>query len=368
MSRPFTTWVMAVVTAMVLGASAAYGQEEAVTESFITAAEWQAYTEAFVTDQGRVIDTINRDVSHSESQGYGMLLAYLAQDRAAFERIWSFTQTELMIRDDGLAAWLWDPEAEPAITDVNNATDGDILIAYALALAGADWGDAAKLQQAGAIARAIAADMLVDAHDIVAILPGAAGFSAADRPDGPVVNPSYWVFEAFPVLAELTPDIDWMRVHDDGLTLIERTATDGRLPPDWISLAGEQPVPAEGFAPEFGYNNVRIPLYLIRDERVDADLLERFSTLFDQDDAPGRIDTTTGERLETMGEAGYRLIGAAHGCVTDGDPVPAELQVFQPTSYYGATLQLLMLEHLRHRHTDCLAADSPAAEMPVEGS
>ena len=54
----------------------------------------------------------------------------------AFETIFTFTRVELLIRDDGLAAWRWDPAATPRVTDINNATDGDILIAYALGLAG----------------------------------------------------------------------------------------------------------------------------------------------------------------------------------------------------------------------------------------
>ncbi len=38
-------------------------------------------------------------------------------------------------------AWKWDPKADPHIVDVNNASDGDILIAYALGLAGKAWGE-----------------------------------------------------------------------------------------------------------------------------------------------------------------------------------------------------------------------------------
>src|SRR5262249_22467996 len=86
----------------------------------ITPEEWAAYAEHFVSPEGRVIDTANGNISHSEGQGYGLLLAVLADDRAAFERIWSFTRTELMIRPDGLAAWRWEPDTAPHVTDPNN--------------------------------------------------------------------------------------------------------------------------------------------------------------------------------------------------------------------------------------------------------
>jgi endoglucanase len=330
--------------------------------SFIERGEWQAYLDAFVRDDGRVVDTANGNISHSESQGYGLLLSVLAQDRVAFERIWSFTRTELMIRDDGLAAWRWDPETTPHVTDINNATDGDILIAYALALAGTSWGDAQNVEQATIIARTVGTTLLAEAQGLTVILPGASGFSAGDQADGPVANPSYWVFEAFPVLAALTPEIDWMDVHADGLTLIDRLTADGMPPADWVSLRGEVPAPAQEFAPEFGYNNVRVPLYLMRAALPETTQLDRMEMIFDANFAPGRIDVLSGERLETMEEAGYRIIGAARACVLEGTPVPPELAEFKPESYYGSTLHLLTLAYLRERHNGCLIAGRSGSE------
>src|SRR5262249_8402767 len=63
---------------------------------------WQNYRQRFVTDKGRVVDTANSMVSHSEGQGYGMLLAVAARDRAGFERIWNWTRANLMVRGDQL--------------------------------------------------------------------------------------------------------------------------------------------------------------------------------------------------------------------------------------------------------------------------
>lgn len=331
--------------------------------SFVHEDEWRAYQEAYVREDGRVVDVFNGEISHSESQGYGMLLAVMAQDRAAFERIWSFTRTELLIRDDGLAAWRWDPAADPHITDINNATDGDILIAYALALAGNGWGVPDYVVQATTIAQTVGENLLVEADGLTIILPGAEGFSASAREDGPVVNPSYWVFEAFPVLAELNPDIDWMGVHEDGLALLDSLVAEGMPPADWVSLAGDVPVPAAEFPPQFGYNNIRVPLYVIRAGLDDTDLLERLGMIFDADYTPAIIDVTTGERIEPMGEAGYRIIGAARACVLDGTPIPAELQDFSPQSYYGDTMHLMTLAHLRQRNNDCLMAGQ-AEEQP----
>ena len=112
------------------------------------------------------------------------------------------------------------------------------------------------------------------------------------------------------------------------------------------------------FPPEFGYNNVRVPLYLIRAGLDHSGQLERLGMIFDESYAPAIIDVTTGERIEPMGEAGYRIIGAARACVLYGTPIPPELQAFSPQSYYGATMHLLTLAHLRQRHNECLAPEN----------
>ena len=55
---------------------------------------WAAYAKRFVTDEGRVIDRENGNASHTEGQGYGMLLAEAAGDRARFDaaqRAWPRT-------------------------------------------------------------------------------------------------------------------------------------------------------------------------------------------------------------------------------------------------------------------------------------
>ena len=51
-------------------------------------------------------------------------------------------------------------------------------------------------------------------------------------------NPSYYVFPAFPLLAQAVPDPAWVRLAADGLSLL-RLARFGRwhLPPDWLQVA-----------------------------------------------------------------------------------------------------------------------------------
>ena len=322
--------------------------------SVILPEEWASYVESFVLDDGRVVDTGNNGISHSEGQGYGLVLSVLADDRATFDRIWSFTSTELLVRDDGLASWRWDPDASPHLTDTNNATDGDILIAYGLALAGDTWGNEAFTERARQIATTIGDSMLVESDGLKAILPGAVGFQRVDG-IGPVLNTSYWVFEALPVFAQLDPSTDWDAVAEAGIELVRRSRmTASGVPPDWLVLDDDGAVrPAPDFPVEFGYNGIRIPLYMMR-AGINPALLEPFQQ---NADSAGlyKIDPLTGERLEPISEPGYQLIGAAMDCVAEGTVVREELRSMSPTSYYAATLQLLTLDYLRRNHPACLA-------------
>lgn len=321
----------------------------------VEADEWTAYEQRFVEPDGRVLDDANGGISHSEGQGYGLLLAYLADDRPAFERIWTFTSTQLLLRDDGLAAWKWEAEATPHITDTNNATDGDLLIAYALARAGQGWEVPAYVDSARQIALAIVQDGLTTHGGRLLIKPGVEGFDADDREDGPVVNPSYWVFEAFPVLAALAPDADWDRLREDGLALLRQAAFGEReLPPEWLSLE-RAPRPAQGFAPEFGYNAMRVPLYMIRAGIDDAPLLRRLlAGMSGPNGGIAIVDLQSGAIREEPTDPGYRMLLSAIACVLDDTSVPQAQQRFEPTTYYPSTLHLLALAHLREARPQCL--------------
>ena len=315
------------------------------TAQTIAPQDWAAYKQRFVGAEGRVIDDGNGGISHSEGQGYGMLLAHMAGNRSDFDMIWSFTHKELLLRDDGLAMWKWSPSATPHVTDANNATDGDILIAYALALAGKGWNEAEFTRQATGLIRAIAAHMLIERDGRRLLLPGGAGFSADDRTDGPVVNLSYWIFEAFSVFAELDPATDWRSVAADGLALLEMLTREEDLPPEWVSMAS-RPKPAHGFDAEFSYNALRIPLYLARSDLQADALLRNMARKMSTDSGVAITDLEHGKVKQVLTDTGYRIIPALARCKADGKPVPDELRDFAPTLYYPSTLHLLALARI----------------------
>jgi endoglucanase len=223
--------------------------------------EWALFRERFLLPNGRVVDTANGNSSHSEGQGWALLMAEAHDDRATFDRVLLWTRRELKRPYDSLHAWRWMPNRPMAVEDGNNASDGDIFIAWALARAARRW-NRPELQE---ISTAICADLVRLCVRNVAgrtvLLPAAAGF---ERRDHVVVNPSYYVFPALADLAA-TAGGPWMDIYRDGLLLLQE-ARFGRwgLPPDWVQLArqGGRPSPASGWPPRFSYDAMRVPLYL----------------------------------------------------------------------------------------------------------
>ncbi|MGC9080604.1 glycosyl hydrolase family 8 [Sulfurihydrogenibium sp.] len=98
--------------------------------------DWQTYKNKYLKDGSYIIDPYNENRVTSEAQGYGMLLSVLYKDKETFDKLWKWTKNTLQ-REDNLFAWHWNKE----IKDINNATDGDILIAYSLKKAYEIWRD-----------------------------------------------------------------------------------------------------------------------------------------------------------------------------------------------------------------------------------
>lgn len=345
---------LAIILAGIL-ASCPQTVRAAPAQPLISADDWQAYKERFVDRGGRIIDGANGNISHSEGQGYGLLLSVLADSQPDFELIWAFTRTELLLRNDGLVAWKWSSGAKPHVTDINNATDGDILIAYALGLAGQRWGRADYLRAGSGIARAILKRVVVEDAGRTLLLPGASGFSAGERKDGPVINPSYWVFEAFPILEQLAPSPQWQKLRSDGVALMRSLRFGPRhLPADWVSMKA-LPAPASDFPAEFGYNALRIPLYLVRGGIEDRELLAHFQRgMADPDGKVLVVNLVSGAVKGRLNDPGYRIVNHILACVVNRSKLPADVRKFTPTLYYPSTLHLLGLSYVVARQPECL--------------
>ncbi|HEY8614488.1 MAG TPA: glycosyl hydrolase family 8 [Roseomonas sp.] len=226
------------------------------------ARDWSAFKARFLSPEGRVIDSGNGNQSHSEGQGWGLALAEHHGDRAAFDRILTWTRRNLRRDSDHLHAWRWRPDRQPPVQDSNNATDGDLFIASALLKGGWRWSDPALTEEGTVIARDVLRLLVRRAGGHLVLLPGAHGFEHRTHV---VLNPSYYAFPAIAVLAEAVPDPAWLRVASDGLRLL-RAARFGRwgLSPDWLAVSrlDGSVSPAQGWPARFSYDAVRVPLWL----------------------------------------------------------------------------------------------------------
>jgi len=297
---------------------------------------WRQYKDRFLTSEGRIVDNANGGISHSEGQGYGMLIAERLNDRPTFEAIWQWTQSNLLVRGDRLAAWRWSPQT-PHVADRNNATDGDLLIAWALAEASDRWDVSEYRETARLIVEDLATKVVTSSRFGPILLPASTGFAGKDQPDAPVVNLSYWLFPAFKHLRAVSDSINWDALTATGKTLIELSRFGPRrLPSDWISLGAAQPAPAHSFPAVFGYDAVRIPFYFAWGQPGDRDLLKVFLP-----PDLSVIDVKTASPGEKLSDPDYAAIASLVECV--GSHSPVQWKAFHGEFYYPATLYLLAL-------------------------
>jgi len=224
--------------------------------------DWWLYQKNFISPDGRVIDTGNGDITHSEGQGYALIIAHAYEDRKAFDRIWEWTRKNLQTRpDDKLLSWLWktDGKGGGAVADINNASDGDLLVAWALARAYRSWGDYRYQQASLQILSDLARLDVVKSGDRNVLLPGTVGFV---KENGITLNPSYYVFPALAEVARNVPTGPWKELEVSGGTLVEQASFGAwKLVADWV-LDGEIVTLSPDFPPLFGYNAVRVPLHI----------------------------------------------------------------------------------------------------------
>ena len=81
----------------------------------------RAFLDRYVASDGRVVRSDQGGDTVSEGQSYAMLLALAARDRTRFQRVWSWTVSNLQ-RPDALLAWHWD---DGHVVDWMPASDAD---------------------------------------------------------------------------------------------------------------------------------------------------------------------------------------------------------------------------------------------------
>jgi endoglucanase len=326
-------------------------------------AEWAAFRDRFVTPEGRVVDTGNGHVSHSEGQGFAMVLAEWADDRAAFERLLAWTRGNLSRPRDALFAWRWQPGRPVPVEDLNSATDGDIMIAWALLRASERWSVPAWRRMATAITQDILRLSVKEVAGRMLLLPGPGGFDKVDRV---IVNPSYYNLPALRALAALVPSLAWDRLLADAPWLLD-AACFGHwsVPADWVEVmkSGGRVQLAAGWPPRFSWDAVRVPLHLAWAGETDAPAVLRSAVFWSEARAgvtPAWVDLRSGSLAPYAGHAGIVAVAALSAAAAGGAPERAVLPALdRATDYYAGAL--VMLARLA-RQEGAIAA-SPQARM-----
>jgi endoglucanase len=206
-----------------------------------------AFLASYAQPNGQIVRPDQGGDTVSEGQAYGMLFAEMANDHAAFRRIWDWTRSHLQL-SSGLFAF--HTNAAGKLISREPASDADLLIAWAL-LRYHGPGAAAWHHDGRRVAAAILAREVTRAPDGTPVLT--AGPWATGRPAS--LDPSYWSLTALQGLAQLSGQQEWHSLAAGAVALTRQLTREGRLlPPDWAQLtaAGElRPEPApDGSQPQ----------------------------------------------------------------------------------------------------------------------
>ncbi|MFP5220825.1 MAG: glycosyl hydrolase family 8 [Acidobacteriota bacterium] len=273
--------------------------------------EWTYYKATFIQKDGRVIDFFNKQMSHSEGQSFTMYLSLAFDEPELFDTVWTWARNNLATPEsEGLFAWSWGRRDDGSwgVLDANNATDGDIFLAWTLLRAGERWKRQDYIDASRTIARAIRERLTVTSGAYTILLPGRDGFVKQDEV---AFNPSYFIFPAFYDLARSGDADFWRKLHASCREVLSKTlAGPLSLPPDWVLLAKGVFSPWGERGRSFSYDAIRVPLYLAWD--LDRKSLAGFTPLLDmfkdKGTLPASIGVVAGVGNEGTASAGFYAV------------------------------------------------------------
>ena len=156
----------------------------------------------------------------------------------------------------------------------------------------------------------------------------------------------FWAHSCLPIMAVS---------RQTGAALLQQMQFGAGQAPGRLGQRQAAPEAGDGFPPEFGYNSVRIPLYLVRGGIKDPALLTRLKQgMSGPDGLVTLIDLSSDKVVKTLSDPGYQIISDLVSCVVDGGKMPTTVKQFTPTLYYPSTLHLLGLAYAAEKHPECL--------------
>lgn len=223
------------------------------------AVTWESFKQSYIQPDGRVRDPQNGEMTHTEGVGYAMFFAVSFNDQATFERLDRWLEDNIPKNDRGLYPWKWGKDAQGhwGVLDTNNATDGDMWIAYARIKAAQKFHLPQQQTKALAQLDALEKEVMIKREGKLFLLPGAEGFV---HPSTLTLNPSYSIPFMLETFGRLTSHPQWGELLSNAQELMKQRFSVYGIHPDWISYhQGVYSLLPEN--PSFSYDALRIPLF-----------------------------------------------------------------------------------------------------------
>lgn len=316
-------------------------------------------------------------VSCSEGHGYGMLITVLmagfdADAKVYFDGLFRFYKAHPSSINPRLMAWQQIRDSSGNVVDtpgsVDSATDGDMDIAYALLLAGLQWGNNGAINYTNEAKSIIDAILNSEVNKTEWILKLGDWASDSDSKYGKATRPSDFMLSHLKAFQKATGNANWTNVLNQTQSIINAIysnySSNTGLMPDFVIKQNNvyQPAPA-GFLEDnndgnYYYNSCRTPWrftidYLLTGDSSIKNQLMKLNAW---------IQTKTGGNPGAI-TAGYRLDGSNiesynDMCFTAPFAVSAmidatnqewlnrlwdQITVTDEPSYYGDSIKMLGL-------------------------
>ena len=275
---------------------------------------WDAFRDRFIQADGRVIDFAAGGQSTSEGQTYTLFFALVANDRTTFDRVLTWTRTNLAGGDltARLMAWKWGqrPDGTWGVMDTNAASDADLWLSYTLFQAGHLWHDEVLRATAEMIQQRIAKELIVQVPGVgPVLLPGSQGFALENG--AWKLNPSYLPLSLLQGMALEAPTGPWRALRKSTLLMLD-SVTPQRLVSDWVVVRPDTGFRLDAKVGQTGaYDAIRTYLWAGLMPLQDPDRLRVLARLKGmqllverQLVPPEKVDAATG-RGEGSGPAGF---------------------------------------------------------------
>lgn len=199
---------------------------------------WRFYKGRFLVDGAHVVsNTYGGTIS--EGQSYALLKAVWMDEPDTFERVWEWTRDHMRRPQDALFGWRWGTRKDgtQGLMEVENASDADQDIAYALLLAGERWKRPEYIREARAIIRDLWRLNVRELHGRLYLTPGTwEGFQWEYQ----TIDPSYFAPYVYRKFAQYDREraAGWQRLANDIYDTLEACTrlTQPKLPPNWCAV------------------------------------------------------------------------------------------------------------------------------------